>query len=114
MASQTESSPVANAVAAIKGIPTRDELVKMLQESTVSVTFNKLSGDQRVMTCTLDSEFLPEAKRDEPLSQAKIRNLENKNIVVWDVNAEDWRSFRYDRVTKVELVMNLNDLNDIV
>ncbi len=110
MDSQTKSSTVADTVAAIKNIPTRDELVTMLQESAVSVTFNKLSGDQRVMTCTLDSKFLPEAKRDEPLSQTKVRNLENKNIVVWDINAKDWRSFRYDRVTKVELIINLDEI----
>jgi hypothetical protein len=102
MDSQTKSSQVAETVAAIKGIPTREELIEYLQSDVIYVTFNKMSGDERTMGCTLNPKFLPEAKREDPLSQTKVRNLESKNIVVWDVKANDWRSFRYERITKVE------------
>jgi hypothetical protein len=101
MDSQTASSQVANAVAELKGIPTREALLELLQTSLVQVTFNKISGDERVMTCTLKPDHLPAATKEDPLSQTKIRNLEAENIVVWDVNANAWRSFRYNRVTKV-------------
>lgn len=95
-------------IAEMKGIPTREELVKLLSECLVEVTFLKLDGDERTMTCTLLQEHLPEANRDDKLSQTKIRNLEEKVIVVWDVNAKGWRSFRYDRVKKVAEIENLN------
>lgn len=105
MVSQTESSPVADTVAAIKGIPTRADLLDLLSKEPVAVTFNKLDGDERTMICTLRPDWLPEPNRDDPLTQTKIRNLEEKTIVVWDVNANAWRSFRYDRVTKVKQIM---------
>lgn len=101
MDSQTASSQVADTVAALKGIPTREALLELLSKELLIVTFNKLDGSERVMTCTLKPEYLPEATRKDPLSQTKIRNLEEKTTVVWDVNAKAWRSFRYDRVTKV-------------
>jgi len=107
--SQTESSKVADTVAALKGVPTREELLKLLEEEIVQVTFNKLSGEERKMSCTLRSSYLPEAKKDDKLSQTKVRNIEEKTIVVWDTKAEGWRSFRYDRITKVEQITGMND-----
>lgn len=102
MDSQTKSSPVAETIAELKGIPTREKLVEMLASDVYSVTFDKINGDERTMTCTLSPQYLPEATRDEPLSQTKIRNLEERTVVVWDINAQGWRSFRYDRVKRVE------------
>jgi hypothetical protein len=103
MDSQTKSSKVADTVAALKGVPTREELLELLSKEIVDVTFNKLSGDERTMKCTLIPSMLPPAQREDKLSQTKIRNLEDKVFVVWciDIEPSAWRSFRYDRVTKV-------------
>lgn len=105
MDSQTPSSKVADTVAALKGIPTRQELLELLSDEVLDVTFDKLSGDERVMRCTLIPEMLPPADRNDKLSQTKIRNLDDKVFVVWalDIDPPAWRSFRYDRVKKVEL-----------
>lgn len=103
MDSQTKSSPVADTIAAIKNIPSKEDLIKVLQQDVIFVTFNKLNGDQRTMECTLEPSVLPEATRGDALSQTRVRNIESKTIVVWDVNAKDWRSFRYDRIIKVEV-----------
>jgi hypothetical protein len=103
------SSQVADAIAALNGIPAKEALLELLSKDLVEVTFNKLDGDERVMTCTLQSNYLPESKRDDSLSQTKVRNLEDKNIVVWDITAQAWRSFRYDRVTKVQLAVSQSD-----
>jgi hypothetical protein len=96
-------SKIEETIAVIKNIPTREQLIEFLKIDVLIVTFNKISGDERTIECTLNPRFLPEAKQEDPLSQTKIRNIENKTIIVWDVNAKDWRSFRYDRVTKVEV-----------
>lgn len=104
MDSQTVSSQAANSVAALKGIPTKEQLIKLLSEELVEVTFLKLDGDERTMSCTLRPDDLPEANREDKLSQTKIRNLEDKVIVVWDINANSWRSFRYDRVKEVKQI----------
>lgn len=105
MDSQTKSSKVADTIAALKGIPTRRELLDLLGDEIVNVTFDKLSGDERTMRCTLMSEMLPAAQREDKLSQTKIRNLEDKVFVVWavDIDPHAWRSFRYDRVKRVEI-----------
>jgi hypothetical protein len=105
MDSQTKSSLVADTIAALKGIPTREELLNLLTDEIVDITFDKLTGDERTMRCTLIPEMLPPTQRDDKLSQTKIRNLEDKVVVVWavDIDPPAWRSFRYDRIKKVEI-----------
>ena len=39
-------------IADMKGIPTQDDLINALKEKTAVVTFLKLDGDERIMTCT--------------------------------------------------------------
>ena len=95
---------VEDTVAALKGIPTRNELMETLQKEVLEVTFKKLNGDERVMPCTLKSAFLPPAKKDDPLTQKKVREVSDKVCAVWAVEAKGFRSFRYDRVTKVEVI----------
>jgi len=101
MDSQIKSSLVANAIAIWKGIPSKEDLLELLSKETIEITFTKLDGDERIMTCTLQESVLPPANKEDKLSQTKIRNLSEKALVVWDVNANSWRSFRYDRVKKV-------------
>ena len=81
----------------LKGIPTKDNLLKILNEQQAVVTFTKLNGDQRVMTCTKSLNIIP--KENHPKSNPKAHDT---NITVWDMNAKGWRSFVYDRVQKVE------------
>ena len=100
----TIESSVSETVAILKGIPTRDELMETLRKEVLEVTFKKLNGDERKMPCTLITSFLPPAKKDDPLSQKKVRELSDKVCAVWAVESKAFRSFRYDRVTKVEVI----------
>jgi len=108
------TNTVSDTVAALKGIPTREELLETLGKEVCNVTFDKLSGDERTMKCTLIPSMLPPAQREDKLSQTKIRNLEDKVFVVWaiDIETPAWRSFRYDRVKKVEVVSYGNGGSD--
>jgi len=101
----SEENKVEDTVAALKGIPTRKELLDLLGDEIVDVTFDKLSGDERTMKCTLIPSMLPPAQRDDKLSQTRVRNLEDKVFVVWaiDIEPHAWRSFRYDRIKRVEV-----------
>ena len=92
-----DSQIVSSKVAELKGIPTLDELNKQLRESVLVVTFNKLDGDERIMTCTKKFELIPESSRPKTDKEPP-----KGNVTVWDLNAKGWRSFKYDRVTKVE------------
>jgi|TARA_B100002019_G_scaffold293501_1_gene321589 diphthamide biosynthesis methyltransferase len=84
-------------IANMKGIPTQKELNENLQKGTYVVTFLKLDGDERVMTCTKSFDIIPKENQPKTDKQPK-----EGTITVWDVNAKGWRSFRYDRIKKVE------------
>lgn len=96
-------------IAKLKGIPTKEELYKLLETEVLEVTFIKLDGDKRIMTCTLKEDIKPKATKTDPLSQEKVRKTSDKVVSVWDVNAKGWRSFRYERVEKVEKVLTLDE-----
>ena len=91
-----DSQIVSSKVAELKGIPTQEDLNKQLRESILVVTFNKLNGDERVMTCTKDFKIIPESYRPKTDKEPP-----EGSVTVWDINAEGWRSFKYNRVTKV-------------
>lgn len=95
---------VADTVASLKGIPTREDLKKQLEQNVLVVDFLKLNGDKRVMTCTLREDMKPQATKTDAMSQKKVREVSDAVVSVWDVNARGWRSFRYDRINAVEIV----------
>ena len=78
--------------------------METLRKEVAVVTFKKLNGDERKMPCTLIPAFLPTAKKDDPMSQKKVRELSDKVCAVWAVEAKGFRSFRYDRITHVEVI----------
>ena len=81
-------STVESTVASLKGIPTRDELMETLRKEVVEVTFLKLNGDERKMPCTLIASFLPPAKKDDAITQKKVREVSDKVCAVWAVEAK--------------------------
>jgi len=100
----TKENKVSNTVADLKGIPTQADLKQLLEQNVVEVDFLKLNGDRRVMTCTLREDIKPQATKTDPMSQTKVRDVSDAVVSVWDVNAKGWRSFRYERVNKVDIV----------
>jgi hypothetical protein len=61
------------------------------------VIFTKVNGEERNMVCTLKEGVIPKASKD-PITQKKIRDLNEEVLAVWDVKAEGWRSFRVANV----------------
>jgi electron transfer flavoprotein alpha/beta subunit len=97
-------STVEQTVASLKGIPTREQLMETLKKEVAVVTFKKLNGDERKMPCTLITDFLPPAKKDDTITQKKVREISDKVCAVWAVESKGFRSFRYDRVTSIEII----------
>ena len=97
-------SLVSETVATLKGIPTKADLKFQLEQNVLVVDFNKISGDKRVMTCTLREDMKPPATKTDTMSRKKVREMSDAVVNVWDVNAKGWRSFRYDRINAVEIV----------
>ena len=76
----------------------RDELINILKDNICVVSFKKKDGTNRNMKCTLKESIVPKATKEDPLSQKKIRALNEEVVTVWDVEKEGWRSFRVDSV----------------
>ena len=75
----------------------RDAVISVLKENVAEVTFTKKDGTERVMKCTLQTEFLP---IQEPKQEGTVAKKVNDSVVaVFDIEAEGFRSFRLDSVT---------------
>jgi|LWDU01.1.fsa_nt_gi hypothetical protein len=75
----------------------RESMKYELSQGLCEVTFTKINGDERVMTCTTDLGAIPEGNR--PKGTGK-ENKTNTVVSVWDIKAEGWRSFKSENVTK--------------
>tara|TARA_B100002019_G_scaffold287099_1_gene298588 strand:+ start:541 stop:807 length:267 start_codon:yes stop_codon:yes gene_type:complete len=73
----------------------RETLVEQLHRGTCEVVFEKVDGEKRTMTCTLNPEI---ANMPEQLHEQSNRAKNPNVIAVWDLNANGWRSFRVDSV----------------
>ena len=81
---------------------TRDGLIDMLRHNVVSVTFTKVNGDERVMKCTLQPTYIPNAPTKNGELVVEGTSTSN-NVAVWDVDANGWRSFRVASVKSVSI-----------
>lgn len=77
-------------------------LSERLKTEVVTVKFKKLSGDERVMKCTLQEGVIPAPVKDDAMTQKKVRAVNPEVCSVWDTEANGWRSFRWDSVISVE------------
>lgn len=80
---------------------TKENLIELLRTNIVKVTFTKVDGTQRVMNCTLMSEYVPNAPTSS--GQVLLQESESKAVSVWDTDANAWRSFRIDSVKSVSM-----------
>ena len=77
-----------------------------LKNGVVTVVFEKKDGTERTMRATLSDLYVPQV---EPtmLSEydgnipKKARQLNDNVQAVWDIDSNDWRSFRIDSVKQL-------------
>lgn len=87
----------------------RDWVRRLLQTTEVEVEFVKSDGTLRVMRCTLDPDKLPVAAAnvttgpvDGIVTESKPRKQPDvHSIRVFDLDQQEWRSFRFDRLKRV-------------
>ena len=73
----------------------RDKNVKNL-----CVVFTKKDGSQREMHCTLAEGRIPEDKQPKQKEEATSQTA-GSAVRVFDLDLQEWRSFRWDSVIKV-------------
>ena len=77
----------------------------VLATTPATITFTKVDGTERWLHCTLHPEHVPLVENKE----APQRKLSGTTQSVWDIDAQGWRSFRWDSVR--EFSFNLGDLH---
>ena len=82
---------------------TRDGLIDMLRHNIVNVTFTKVSGEERVMKCTLRGELIPNAPTQNGELVIESKAVNSNNVAVWDIEANGWRSFRVASVKSISV-----------
>lgn len=73
-------------------------LEDLLEQNVLNVTFTKVDGTERFMKCTRDPNYLP------AFTPSETGTKPNPEVVkVFDLEADAWRSFRFDSIKKVEI-----------
>ena len=80
----------------------KDDILNSLHETICKLVFTKANGETRVMHCTLSEKFLPAQVDLEEAIQKKKPNPDA--LAVWDVEANGWRSFRWDSLQDFSVV----------
>ncbi len=95
----------------------RDWVRSLLQKGPITVTFTKSDGSVRDMKCTLDWAQIPEDKQpksnassvDGVVRESKQRKEPDEHSLrVFDLEKQEWRSFRFDRLRKITAELNFN------
>lgn len=78
----------------------RDWVRDLASRQIIEVTFTKVDGSTRVLLGTLDPDEIPADKAPKGTGKA-----ENPMVVaLFDVEAQDWRSFRIDSIQRINRV----------
>ena len=96
----TQADSYYNSVSEPERALMRDWVKGLLQEREVTVDFVKADGEFRSMKCTL-SESLG-AKYTKKNATENTRQPNPDTCVVWDLNRQAWRSFRWDRMKRIQ------------
>lgn len=93
----------------------RDWVRTLLQTQEITVTFTKADGSIRDMRCTLDWGKIPEDKQPKNTSidgivkeSKKQSDSDIHSIRVFDVEKNEWRSFRFERLQKITAELNFS------
>lgn len=73
----------------------------VLQRETATLTFQKKDGTMRVMKASLrESDFPVYEKKTE-----SVRKQNDEVLSVVDLELNEWRSFRFDSIEKIEFTL---------
>jgi hypothetical protein len=79
----------------------------ILKNERVNICFTKADGTERWLHCSLHPDLIPAEKLQKEEASTRKRSIEAQSV--WDIDKNDWRSFRWDSVR--EFSFNLGDLH---
>ena len=77
----------------------REWLINLLHDGVISVAFVKKDGSDREMACTLNEDLIP----NELAPKGDSRSKPTESIAVFDVEKNEWRSFRWDSIKLISI-----------
>jgi len=89
----------------------RDWVRSLLQKGAITVSFIKADGAVRDMNCTLDWDRIPADKQPQDVPVEKLLETKKRkqpdehSLRVFDLEKQEWRSFRFDRLKKVSATL---------
>jgi hypothetical protein len=72
---------------------------------SVTVVFTKKDGSERVMECTTSPELVPVEPILESAEPKREKKANEDVMPVYDLESKHWKSFRWDSVKEVRLVL---------
>lgn len=80
------------------------KLIKdVLYTGVCEIEFTKVTGELRVMKCTLHKDWMSSAAIIE---NHQTRLLDFETIAVWDTDKQAWRSFKTMNVISIKVIQN--------
>ena len=76
-----------------------DTLKEDLRKGILNVKFTKTNGEERDMICTLREDLIPMVSKSQ--SKRLEHQLSDEVVRVYDLEKEEWRSFRIDSIVSV-------------
>lgn len=75
----------------------KTDVLDILHSSVAEITFTKTNGEDRIMVCTLKEDVVPTYDR----RTATTKKINDSVIAAFDLNKNEWRSFRLDSVKAI-------------
>ena len=76
----------------------------MLSTDTVTVTFTKKDGTERVMNCTTNPDVVPKIEIKEG---ATPRKQSETTVRVFDTDIKEWRSFTTKSIKQINITLGV-------
>jgi hypothetical protein len=76
----------------------REWVKGILRRETATLTFQKKDGTMRVMKASLREEHFPVYEK----KTERVRTVNDEVLSVVDLEKNEWRSFRFDSIKKIE------------
>ena len=88
----------------------KNEVEELLKEGhTLRVTFTKADGTERVMLCTRNAQTIAEVYTPEEKKTDRTRATPEGVLPVFDLEKNEWRSFKLDSVKSYDLVWDTGE-----
>lgn len=92
----------------------RNWVKSLMQTTEIKINFLKADGTEREMRCTLDWARIPEKNHPgQPSVDGIVRESRERkkpdehSLRVFDLDKQEWRSFRFDRLQKISAEISL-------